>query len=73
MVVMDRKDYIDKANNLLSQPSYRAIERVPPKTQGKTHYFSHELKKGNRTGGPHLQVHVSSGMYLPKVLWSTKY
>ena len=27
MVVMDRKDYIDKATNLLSQPAYRTIER----------------------------------------------
>ena len=29
MVVMDRKDYIDKATNLLSQPAYRTIERDP--------------------------------------------
>ena len=27
MVVTDRKDYIDKANNLLAQPAYRTIDR----------------------------------------------
>ena len=27
MVVMDRKDYIDKANNLLAQLAYRTINR----------------------------------------------
>ena len=26
-VVVDRKDYIDKANNLLAQPTYRTIDR----------------------------------------------
>ena len=29
MVVMDRKDYIDKATNLLSQPAHGTIERDP--------------------------------------------
>ena len=29
MVVMDRKDYIDKAANLLVQPTYRTINRNP--------------------------------------------
>ena len=29
MVVMGRKDYIDKATNLLSQPEYRTIDRDP--------------------------------------------
>ena len=29
MVVMDRKDYIDKVTNLLSQPAYRTIDRDP--------------------------------------------
>ena len=29
MVVMGRKDYIDKANNLLAQPAYRIINRDP--------------------------------------------
>ena len=29
MVVMDKKDYIDKATNLLAQPAYRTISRDP--------------------------------------------
>ena len=29
MVVMDRKDYIDKATNLLAHPAYRTINRDP--------------------------------------------
>ena len=29
MVVMDRKDYINKSNNLLNQPAYRPIPRDP--------------------------------------------
>ena len=29
MVVMDRQDYINKSNNLLSQPAYRPIPRDP--------------------------------------------
>ena len=32
MVIMDRQDYINKANNLLNQPSYRAIPRDPTNT-----------------------------------------
>ena len=29
MVVMDRKDYIEKETNLLAQPAYRNIKRDP--------------------------------------------
>ena len=29
MVVFDKKEYIEKANNLLAQPAYRTIERDP--------------------------------------------
>ena len=29
MVVMDRKDYIDHATNLLAQPAYRTINKDP--------------------------------------------
>ena len=31
MVVMDKKDYIDKATGLLDQPAYRTIESDPTK------------------------------------------
>ena len=32
MVIMDRQDYISKANNLLSQNTYRSIPRDPTNT-----------------------------------------
>ena len=32
MVIMDRENYINKANNLLNQPTYRAIPRDPTNT-----------------------------------------
>ena len=31
MVVIDKKDHIDKATNLLAQPAYRTINRDPTK------------------------------------------
>ena len=30
MVVIDRKEYIEKANCLLAQPAYRTIDRTQP-------------------------------------------
>ena len=32
MVILDRQDYIDKANNLLSQTTYRSIQWDPTNT-----------------------------------------
>ena len=32
MVIMDRQDYINKANNLLNQNTYRAIPQDPTNT-----------------------------------------
>ena len=29
MMILDKKDYIEKAHNLLAQPAYRTIERDP--------------------------------------------
>ena len=56
MVIMDRKEYIDKATNLLSQPVYRTIERDPTnKLKAKLYYSPQEVKKGNRTGELHLK------------------
>ena len=30
LVVMDRKEYVEKATNLLSQSAYRTIDKDPP-------------------------------------------
>ena len=44
MVIMDRQDYINKSNQLLSQPAYRAIPRDPTnKIKTKLTYLK-ELK-----------------------------
>ena len=32
MVIMDRQDYINKSNNLLNQPTYRAFTQDPTNT-----------------------------------------
>ena len=49
MVAMDRKEYLDKATNLLSQPAYRTIERDPTnKLKSKLITMLQEVKKGNR-------------------------
>ena len=32
MVIMDRQDYMSKANNLLSQNTYKSIQRDPTNT-----------------------------------------
>ena len=29
MVVLDRKEYVEKAENLLAQPAYRTLDRDP--------------------------------------------
>ena len=30
MVFLDRKEYIEKVENLLAQPAYRTLDRDPP-------------------------------------------
>ena len=46
MVVMDRKEYIDKATNLLSQPAYRIIDRDPTnKLKAKLSTLHRKIKR----------------------------
>ena len=60
MVVMDRKDYIAKATNLLSQPEYRTIDRDPTnKLKAKLFTVVRNLKR--ETG---LEDHFYNYMYL---------
>ena len=59
MVVMDKKEYIDKATNLLSQPAYRTIERDPTnKLKAKLITLLRKLKR--ETG---LEDHIHKYMY----------
>ena len=49
MVVMDRKDYIDKATTFLSQPAYRTIDRDPTnQLKAKLITLLRNINKGNR-------------------------
>ena len=68
LVVIDRKEYIDKATNLISQSMYRTIDEGPTnRLKGQTYYHPQAVEKGNRTGESHLRVHVSNRMQLPQV------
>ena len=49
MVVMDKKDYIERATNLLVQPVYRTINRDPTnKRKAKLITFIRKIIRGNR-------------------------
>ena len=59
MVIMDRQDYINKANSLLNQSTYRSIPRDP--TSSIKNKLINILKRvKNQTGldKQHLQIHV---------------
>ena len=49
MVVMDREDYINKSNKLLTQPAYRAIPRDPT-NKIKTNIINIPKRVKNQTG-----------------------
>ena len=72
MVVLDRKEYIEKAENLLAQPAYRTIDRDPTnKLRAKLITILRRIKR---------ETDMEEGMYktmyptgcTPKVLWITK-
>ena len=51
MVVMDRKDFIDKATNLLAQPAFRTIVRDPiNKLKAKLITIHRRIKRGTQLG-----------------------
>ena len=70
MVIMDRQDYINKANHLLNQPTYRAIPRDPTNTiKNKLINILKRIK--NKTG---LNNATYKSMYptvvSPQILWA---
>ena len=71
MVIMDRQDYIDKANNLLSQNTYRPIQWDP--TNSIKNKLITILKRVKSQTG--LSNQTYKAMYptgcVPQVLWST--
>ena len=69
MVIMDRQDYINKANSLLNQNTYRAIPRDPTNSI-KNKLISILKRVKNQTG---LDSNTYKSMYptgcVPQVLW----
>ena len=72
LVVLDRKEYIEKATNLLSQSTYRIIAKdLTNRLKAKLITLLRQFKRD--TG---LEEHIYKYMYLtgcssPKFLWST--
>ena len=70
MVIMDRQDYISKANNLLSQNTYKSIQQDPTNTI-KNKLITTLKRVKNQTG---LNNQTYKAMYpmgcVPQVLWS---
>ena len=69
MVIIDRQDYISKANNLLSQNTYKTIQWDPTNTIKNKHITILKRVK-NQTG---LSNQTYKAMYptgcVPQVLW----
>ena len=69
MVIMDRQDYINKFNNLLNQPTYRAIPWDPTNTNKNK--LINILKRVKSQTDLHSVTYES--MYptdcVPQVLW----
>ena len=70
MVVLDKKDYIEKPWNLLEQPAYRTIGRDP--TNKLKVKFLTMLRKIKRESG--MEESLCKAMYptgftIPQVLW----
>ena len=71
MVIMDRQDYINKSNKLLSQPAYSVFPRDPVNTM-KTKLFNILKRVKSQT---ELDNNTYKAMYLmgcgaPQIIWS---
>ena len=51
MVVMDRKEYMEKVEGLLAQPAYRPSIQTLEKTKGQANTNTQKDQKGNQHGG----------------------
>ena len=72
MVVLDRKEYIEKAENLLAQPAYRTLDTDPTNTlKAKLITMLRKIKQGAG-----LDECMYKAMYFtsntPQVLWGTQ-
>ena len=70
---MDRQDYINKANQLLNQDTYKVITKDPTNTiKNKLINILKGIKTKTGLGIKHLQVHVPHRLCPTQVLWSPK-
>ena len=71
MVIMDRQDYINKSNKLLTQPAYRAIP-TDPTNKIKTKLINILKRVKNEMGLDHntYKAMYPTGCGVPQILWS---
>ena len=67
MVVMDKEDYIQKAESLLAQPAYRTIDRDPTsKIKAKLINALRKIKKDTNIGEGMYKTMYPTGCMPPK-------
>ena len=70
MVVMDKQDYINKANQLLNQNTYKVIAKDPTTTiKNKLINILKVIKTKNRVRQLLIQGHVPHRLCPTQVLW----
>ena len=71
MVVMDRQDYINKANHLLNQNTYKTITKDATNTiKNKLINILKTIKTKSVLGTNTYKYHVSHRLCPTQVLWS---
>ena len=70
MVVMDRQDYINKANHLLNQNTYKTITKDPTNTiKNKLINILKTIKTKSGLGTSTYKSMYPTGCVPPQVLW----
>ena len=70
MVVMDMQDYINKANHLLNQNTYKTITKDPTNSiKNKLINILKTIKTKSGLGTSTLQIHVPHRLCPTLVLW----
>ena len=73
MVVLDRKEYIEKAENILVQPAYRTLDRDPTnKLKAKLITVLRKIKREASMEEGIYKTMYPTGCNPPKVLSVTK-
>ena len=73
MVIMDRQDYINKANSLLNQSTYRSIPRDPNNSiKNKLISILKRVKNQTRLDSDTYKSMYPTGCVPPQVLWPPK-